>query len=138
MGGTTVWEHWTSGGSLSHAWSSGPIAILGKYILGVFPSANDHQVWNVFPERCDLTWAHGRVPAPDGVMDVRWTWNGRWKLNVSVPTGMSVNLGLKESEAAGLILNGAPIGPDTYSVTHCNSVRTCVTVGEGNHVLESA
>jgi len=106
QGATSTWEQWDMAGSLSHGWGAGPILILAESILGVTRSSAEPHRIRIFPNRTDLTWARGRVAVPNGVVEVSWRWDGQWRLEVQIPDGYSAALGLPESEAAGMNVNG--------------------------------
>ncbi len=131
-GATTVWEEWTGEGSLSHAWSSSPIVVFGKYVLGASPT-NDPAHWQVFPDRGGLDWAYGRVPTPSGTLAVSWKWDGGWQAELSIPTGLTVAFGLPESEIAGLEVDGQPAQSQFRSGN-----RLCVKLGEGRHEIRTS
>lgn len=71
----------------SHAWCSGPTALLPQKVLGVEPTSAGWQTFSVKPNFCDLKWAKGIVPTPYGSITVDWENNteGVFKLYVLVP-----------------------------------------------------
>ena len=106
QGATSTWEQWDMTGSLSHGWGAGPILILAESILGVTRSTTDPRLIRILPHRGNLTWARGRVAVPNGEVGVFWRWDGQWHLEVQVPEPYHAVLGLPESEAAALHVNG--------------------------------
>ncbi len=87
-GATTFWEEYNPaetgaaryamygrpfGKSLCHAWGAGPLYLLGRYYLGVEPTAPGFATYRVRPALGDLEWLEGTVPAADGVIRVRVT-----------------------------------------------------------------
>ena len=54
------------GKSLCHAWGASPIYLLGKYYLGVTPTAPAYQTYLVEPNLGGLKWMKGEVPTPSG------------------------------------------------------------------------
>lgn len=54
------------GKSLCHAWGSSPIYLLGKYYLGVKPTAPGYAEYEVKPNLGGLQWMEGKVPTPNG------------------------------------------------------------------------
>ncbi|MCD9024193.1 alpha-L-rhamnosidase C-terminal domain-containing protein [Cohnella silvisoli] len=56
--------------SLCHAWGAAPILLLGKYVLGVEPLAPGYAEYRVEPDLCGLDWIEGKVPTPDGEIEV--------------------------------------------------------------------
>lgn len=87
LGATTFWEEYDPrlkgaahyamygrpyGKSLCHAWGGGPVALLGKYVLGVRPTAPGYTAFLAEPWSGDgLDRFEGRVPTPDGDISVR-------------------------------------------------------------------
>lgn len=80
-GATSVWEKYDPrengtehyamygnkyGCSLCHAWGAGPIYLLGRYCLGVYPTDVGYKTFAVQPDRGIYKYADGTVPLPDG------------------------------------------------------------------------
>ena len=57
--------------SLCHAWSASPIYLLGKYALGVRPTAPAYATYEVKPNLMCFGSFEGKVPALDGVISVK-------------------------------------------------------------------
>jgi len=88
LGATSFWEEYNPakkgtehyamygrefGKSLCHAWGASPIYLLGKYYLGVHPTAPGYAAYEVQPNLGGLTWMKGSVPTPNGAIDVSVT-----------------------------------------------------------------
>jgi hypothetical protein len=58
------------GKSLCHAWGASPIYLLGKYYLGVEPTAPGYATYNVTPSLGGLKWMEGDIPTPSGKIHV--------------------------------------------------------------------
>lgn len=56
--------------SLCHAWGASPIYLLGKYFLGVKPTAAGYMGFEIRPELGGLQWIEGSVPTPHGAIKV--------------------------------------------------------------------
>ena len=56
--------------SLCHAWGASPIYLLGKYFIGVKPTAPGYQEFEIRPVLGDLKWMEGVVPTPKGSVKV--------------------------------------------------------------------
>jgi hypothetical protein len=54
------------GKSLCHAWGASPLYLLGKYYLGVQPTAPGYAAYVVEPNLGGLQWIEGKVPTPQG------------------------------------------------------------------------
>jgi len=59
------------GKSLCHAWGASPIYLLGKYYLGVNPTAPGYAAYEVRPVLGGLEWMEGTVPTPRGAIRLR-------------------------------------------------------------------
>jgi len=85
LGATTFWEEYDPsksgaahyamygrefGKSLCHAWGASPIYLLGKYYLGVKPTAPGYQQYLIEPKLGGLQWMEGSVPTPHGDIKV--------------------------------------------------------------------
>lgn len=85
LGATSFWEEYDPakngaehlamygrkfGKSLCHAWGASPIYLLGKYYLGVKPTAPGYAAYDVAPVLGGLQWMQGKVPTPDGDIEV--------------------------------------------------------------------
>ncbi len=86
LGATSFWEEYDPakkgaehyamygrpfGKSLCHAWGASPIYLLGRYYLGVRPTAPGFATYEVCPNLGGLAWMEGRVPAPFGSIRVK-------------------------------------------------------------------
>ncbi|MFV0606480.1 MAG: amylo-alpha-1,6-glucosidase, partial [Niabella sp.] len=85
LGATSFWEKYDPkqsgtehlamygrpyGKSLCHAWGASPVYLLGKYYLGVKPTAPGYIEYEVKPELGGLQWMEGKVPTPAGNIDM--------------------------------------------------------------------
>ena len=85
LGATSFWEEYNPtktgadiyamygrpfGKSLCHAWGASPIYLLGKYYMGVKPTAPGYSAYNIEPVLGGLKWMQGSVPTPDGNIDL--------------------------------------------------------------------
>ena len=85
LGATSFWEEYNPdkkgaehyamygrefGKSLCHAWGASPIYLLGKYYLGVKPTSAGYATYVVEPNLGGLQWMQGKVPTPNGEIDL--------------------------------------------------------------------
>jgi hypothetical protein len=99
LGATTFWEEFNPtkkgqehlamygrpfGKSLCHAWGASPIYLLGKYYLGVRPTAAGYASFRIQPELGGLQWMEGKVPTPSGTINVYCSTS---EMRVSAPAG---------------------------------------------------
>ncbi|SFB09165.1 Alpha-L-rhamnosidase N-terminal domain-containing protein [Cohnella sp. OV330] len=109
-GATTCWEMYPNFAenrsnpdmltrSHCHAWSAAPGYFLGSSILGVKRGAEGWRSVEVAPQPCDLTWAEGVVPLPQGG-HIAVSWEvvsaGKLKVRIEAPEDIQVNLTLPE------------------------------------------
>jgi alpha-L-rhamnosidase len=86
LGATSFWEEYNPsqsgaahlamygrkfGKSLCHAWGASPIYLLGKYYLGVKPTSAGYAAYVAEPNLGGLEWMEGKVPTPDGDIELR-------------------------------------------------------------------
>ncbi len=85
LGATSFWEEYNPakqgaehyamygrefGKSLCHAWGASPLYLLGKYYLGVKPTAPGYEKYVIAPDLGGLEWMQGKVPTPGGDIEV--------------------------------------------------------------------
>lgn len=88
QGATTIWEQYIPsrkgtehyemygikyGCSQCHAWGSGPIYLLGKYCLGVYPTSVGYKTFTVAPNLGKYRTIKGCVPLPEGEVYIEYT-----------------------------------------------------------------
>lgn len=133
-------EHWTTDlGTTSHAWCSGPTALLPQKVLGIEPISAGWQTFSVRPNPCDLKWAKGIIPSPFGSVYVEWHLekNGVFKLYVSVPENTSAEISVPGTDPDKVRINDIPVGsfPGIKSAgTNDGRIVFKVTPGE-YHIL---
>jgi hypothetical protein len=85
-------EMW-HGGDLSHGWCSTPLVQMSSRVLGVTPTSPGFKMLAIRPTLCDLTWAKGRVPTPQGDVAVSWALgDNQLQLDVTVPAGVEAEV----------------------------------------------
>ncbi len=102
VGATTFWEvynpsekgtqHYAMYGhpferSLCHAWGASPVFLLGKYYLGVQPTAPGYTTYTVEPHLGGLQWIDGTVPTTNGDISVYMNKN-TIKVKTAQPNGV--------------------------------------------------
>ena len=85
LGATSFWEKYNPheqgaqhlamygrpyGKSLCHAWGASPLYLLGRYFLGVHPTAPGFSEYEVRPVLGGLKWMQGSVPTPFGLIRI--------------------------------------------------------------------
>jgi hypothetical protein len=119
----------------SHAWCSGPTALLPQKVLGVEPISSGWQTFSVSPNPCDLKWAKGIVPSPFGSIFVNWENDpdGSFKLYVLVPDKTTAKISVPGSEPDKVRINNLGLGknPDIkLLVTENGRLEFTVSPGE--------
>ncbi len=84
-GATSFWEEFESGvnwkdqlsmyglkygKSLCHAWGASPIYILGKYVLGVYPTSYGYKTFEIKPRLDSFTQVNATLPINDGMVEI--------------------------------------------------------------------
>ena len=79
--------------SLCHGWSSGVVAWLSRYILGVDVLEPGCRKIRIAPNLCGLSWVEGSYPTPYGVVQLRHVCNaGRIESRITAPEGVELEL----------------------------------------------
>ncbi len=140
LGATSFWEEYNPekkgaehyamygrefGKSLCHAWGASPIYLLGKYYLGVKPTAAGYATYEIAPSLGGLQWMEGKVPTPKGdiVLHVSRTnikvtgAGGTGSLLIQSKTIPVCNEGKVEEKGKGLYAVGIEAGKN-YSVAY--------------------
>lgn len=95
----------------SHAWCSGPTALLPQKVLGVEPVSAGWKTFSVKPNTCDLKWAKGIVPTAYGAISVNWKIDdkGTFCLYVLVPEKTIAEIAVPAADPQKVNVNGKPI-----------------------------
>ncbi len=96
----------------SHAWCSGPTALLPQKVLGVEPISAGWETFSVRPNPCDLKWAKGVVTSPFGSVCVEWhiDKNKSFNLYVAIPEQTTAEIALPGTNRDNLKINDQPAG----------------------------
>lgn len=103
-------EGWNlSWGSTSHAWSSGPTALLPQKVLGLEPTGYGWKTFTVKPTTADLTWAKGNVATVAGDISADWkkSAGNHFTLNLTVPKGTVATVYLPTADSRSVTINGS-------------------------------
>jgi len=96
----------------SHAWCSGPTALLPQKVLGVEPISAGWKTFSVRPNPCDLKWAKGVVTSPFGPVCVEWhiDKNKIFNLYLVVPQNTIAEIALPGTNRDKIKVNDQPAG----------------------------
>jgi alpha-L-rhamnosidase len=112
-----AWDvaHWKGEvGSTSHAWSSGPTALLPQKVLGIEPIEAGWKSFTIKPTITDLSWAKGIVPSPKGNIDIKWEKSGNeFIMDISVPDKTNAYVHVPASMNNEITINNKPV-PKQY------------------------
>ena len=117
-------EQWTPGGSTSHAWCSGPTALLPRQILGIAPLLPGWKQFTVAPNLLSLDWAQAVVPTIAGDIRVKAAKTPlpdgptALSLDLTVPQNTVAQVHIPLTPAGRWILyaNGRPIGGEGWTL----------------------
>jgi hypothetical protein len=90
--------------SLCHGWSSGPTAWLMEQVLGIQPIAGGFARVSVRPDLCDLEWARGAEPCPQGAIKVDYRHDDSdFKASIELPEGVTAQVSLPVDRGEGSV-----------------------------------
>ncbi len=109
----TIWEIGVSGklgkdyaggaGSLCHGFATTPISFLQTTILGIQPLDPGFARFSLNPRPCDLSFASGSVPTPQGNIEIAWKRaNTELSVELRVPPATKAELGDGRTFGPGL------------------------------------
>ena len=124
----------------SHAWCSGPTALLPQKVLGVEPISEGWKSFSVRPNLCDLKWAKGVVSTSFGPIAAEWHLdpNGNFNLYLKVPENTTATIAVPGNDPKKIRINDQPFTnlPESKSSAIKNErVTFNVTGGEYRIVL---
>jgi hypothetical protein len=112
-GATITWEAWDQrfkpNQDWNHAWGAAPANLLPRYVLGARPLEPGWKRALIRPCPGPLKSAEGRIPAPQGPIEIRWENEASFTLSLRLPAGMSAQVELPaEANADAVLVNGRP------------------------------
>lgn len=114
--GTTItWEAWAQhykpNQDWNHAWGAAPANLLPRFVLGVQPLEPGWARAQVRPQPGGLAWSEGRVPTPQGPIDVRWARDAAtFTLTLALPPGMPARIEVPAASGTGEVrVNGRAV-----------------------------
>lgn len=129
LGATSFWEEYNPakqgaehyamygrefGKSLCHAWGASPLYLLGKYYLGVKPTAPGYAAYLVEPNLGGLEWMQGKVPTPNGDIEL---YVSKEQVKIKAATGEgTIRLKSKTQPSVNNVTAVAK-GNDVYEIT---------------------
>ncbi|GAB5401788.1 MAG: family 78 glycoside hydrolase catalytic domain [Aureliella sp.] len=113
--GTTItWEAWDlkykPNQDWNHAWGAAPANLLPRFVLGATPASPGWKSATIRPNLSGLTHASGRVPTPQGPIEVAWKLDSELTVFVKLPDGVSATLDLPATDGStGVTIDGKPV-----------------------------
>lgn len=95
-------------GSTSHAWSSGPTALLPQKVLGIEPTGDGWKTFTVKPHPGDLKWARGTISTVAGNITAAWekSAGNHFNLTLTVPRETLATVYLPSTNLTTVKING--------------------------------
>jgi len=133
-------EGWDlSWGSTSHAWSSGPTALLSAKVLGLESAGYGWKTFLVKPATTELMWAKGKVATVAGDISVSWKKSrvNHFTMNLSVPKGTVAKVYLPTTNRRSISINGESLKRKSTYIFDLEDDKWCVLpIGAGIYELE--
>jgi alpha-L-rhamnosidase len=101
------------GKSLCHAWGASPLYLLGKYYLGIKPTAAGYANYLVAPNLGGLQWMQGKVPTPAGAIDL---YCSTTQVKIKSPVGNGLLRITSKTKPAGKNIVVNSIGDNKYEI----------------------
>jgi hypothetical protein len=126
------YEMWESprGMTKSHAWCSGPTALLPEKVLGVEPIEPGWKQFKIKPSLCDLQWAEGVVPSVAGNISVKL----KRLMKGKVETGMQIKAVVPENTTSKIYVPVKPSKDFTIYVNDKNIWKDGNFIGANNKI----
>jgi alpha-L-rhamnosidase len=126
-------------GSTSHAWSSGPTALLSQEVLGLEPTGYGWKTFEVKPHPGDLKWANGRVSTVAGEITAAWDkFPGRFDLRVTIPANTTATVFLPAKNLQSVTENKKPIEQaEGVKFLRQENDQVVLQVGSGSYMFDS-
>ena len=105
-----MWETW---GTTSHAWCSGPTALLPEKVLGVEPILPGWKQFRIQPCLYDLEWAEGVIPSVAGHICVKL----KSLMKDDMETGLRIETTIPENTTSKIYV---PIQSDEHFTIYVN------------------
>lgn len=126
-------------GATSHAWSSGPTALLSQKVLGLEPTEYGWKTFRVKPITGDLMWAKGTVSTVMGDITAAWEKSAgdHFTMRLNVPKGTTANVYLPSPYQKSIKINGTALVEKSGLKFQTEDSRWCVLmIGAGDYQFE--
>jgi hypothetical protein len=126
-------------GSTSHAWSSGPVALLPQKVLGLEPTGYGWKTFAVKPLTGDLMWAKGTVSTVAGDVTAAWekSAENHFTLKLNIPKETLASVYLPTADMGTVKIDGKTPAEKPETGARIESGKWVVlTMSSGSHQLE--
>jgi hypothetical protein len=109
---STLWELFSRGGTLNHAWTGGPLTLIAEYVIGVSPTAPGYTTFQVKPQLAAVKRISCAFDSVRGRFAVRHALQGQsYHLEVESPAGTTgdIHVPLKAYGLRAVRVNGQPL-----------------------------
>lgn len=97
-GNSTLWEDFSILGTRNHAWSGGPLTVLGRYVAGIDTETEGYGTYHVLPQVGDLTSVSITVPSVKGNITETITRDDlKYCLDLTAPAGANAIVGIPKN-----------------------------------------
>ena len=126
-------------GSTSHAWSSGPTALLPEKVLGLEPTGYGWKTFMMQPHTGDLRWAKGTVSTVSGDITVAWkkSAGNHFTLKLKVPKETLASVCLPSTDLKTVKINGKTLAEKPeIEAWRLSGKWTVIEIRAGNYQFE--
>ena len=149
---STLFEGWDigkmgfGGGTTNHAWSAGPIIVIGQYLCGIYPLEAGYKRFTVDPQPAGLKETALSFPTVAGTIASAWTCDEAgmdWHLTVPegteavvyVPSDARVEVVPEGTQPDGAAVSGKPVDAWITDPSLARPGRKAFRCGPGEHHL---
>jgi len=126
-------------GTTSHAWCSGPTALLSQKVLGLEPTGYGWKTFVVKPQIGDLKWAKGTVSTVAGDITAAWekSEGNHFTLKLEVPKETLASVYLPSTDLKSVKIGGKTLAEKPEIKVRQESGKWVVlAIGSGNYQFE--
>ncbi|WP_195280567.1 alpha-L-rhamnosidase-related protein [Parabacteroides johnsonii] len=111
---TEAWDNkYKSNNGWSHAWSSSPVHIIPRKVMGIEPTKPGFKHIRIKPKVAGLSWAKVKLPTIRGFIQTEFVQSdSKFTLSVSIPANMRADVYVpirEKGQKCTLILDGTPV-----------------------------
>lgn len=138
---TTLFEGWfvdgkvAMGGTVNHAWSGGPITVLGQYLCGISPVEPGYKLFKIDPQPASISEASIEFPTVAGNISSAYkVSDDKFRLDVKVPDGTEALVYLPTSNPADISAKNIKPGDAVVSDPRYSTPgKTCLRLTPGKY-----